>query len=463
VPLRLNPIQQKLERELSGRDFILKPRQVGCSTLIEAVFYHDTRLNPNRRTVVIAHDLDSTERIFQTVKLFEQKLPESERARLPAARSNRRNLYWPKLNSEFYVETAGSVTVGRGQTIDNVHASEFAFWPKPEEALASILEAVPAGGNVVIETTPHGRTYAWQFWQKQAEGDLNLPRFKRHFFSWWDDPSYRLQGVLDPNTLTEDEIALRSEHGLDDSQLQWRRAKRFHLGDKFDQEYPEDPARCFLRSGRPVFGEQAIGWLQSQAWIRGDEHEAIWEEPQQGARYVIGADPAEGLTESDPSTAIVLRWDEDTQMPMRMVARLRGQWPPDVFAAKLHVLAKRYHDAETVVERNNHGHTVLLELQRLCTCRIWREHKRGVSDVPPGFLTTQASKVILIDQLDKSLRERSLAVPCDATIGELAAYQHLEDDSLGAPSGAHDDLVMALGLANYACLHPGPRPAFSIG
>jgi competence protein ComEC len=53
----LNPIQQKLANELTGRDFILKPRQVGCSTLIEALFYHDTRLNANRRTVVIAHDL----------------------------------------------------------------------------------------------------------------------------------------------------------------------------------------------------------------------------------------------------------------------------------------------------------------------------------------------------------------------------------------------------------------------
>ena len=453
VPLRLNPIQSKLEHELCGRDFILKPRQVGCSTLVEALFYHDTRLKENRRTVVIAHDLDSTERIFQMVKLFEQMLPESERARLPAKRSNRRELYWPKLNSEFYVGTAGSVTFGRGQTIDNVHASEFAFWPQPEDALASILEAVPASGRVVIETTPHGRNYAWQFWQKQAEGDPGLPRFKRHFFSWWDDPGYRMQGCLDPDGLSDEERQLREDHGLDDGQLLWRRAKRFQLGERFDQEYPEDPARCFLRSGRPVFGEEAVGWLQSQPWLSGDEHEAIWEEPEPKAYYVIGADPAEGLAEGDPSAAVVVRRPEDASTPARMVARMRGQWPPDVFAAKLHALSKRYREAELVVERNNHGHSVLMELKYL-GAYVWRDIQRAGGQAEPGFLTTQASKTVLVDRLDKGLREKCLLVPCEATIGEMAAYQHLDDGSLGAPSGAHDDLVIALGLAMYVCLQP---------
>ena len=454
VPLRLNPIQCRLEQDLTGRDFILKPRQVGCSTLIEALFYHDTRLHENRRTVVIAHDLDSTERIFQMVKLFEQMLPESERARLPAQRSNRRELYWPKLNSEFYVGTAGAVTFGRGQTIDNVHASEFAFWPRPEEALASILEAVPATGRVVIETTPHGRNYAWEFWQKQAEGDPGLPRFRRHFCSWWDDPTYRLAGELDPATLTDDERELQRQHGLDDAQLRWRRAKRFQLGEKFDQEYPEDPARCFLRSGRPVFGDDALGWLESRPWLRGDDAEAIWEEPVDGASYVIGADPAEGLVEGDPSSAVVLRREYEAATPMRLVARLRGQWPPEVFAAKLAGLASRYRDAQVIVERNNHGHAVLLELRNLGT-HAWRDHRRG-ADTQPGFLTTQASKVLVIDRLGQCLRERTVVVPCEATIGELAAYQHLEDGSLGAPSGAHDDLVMALAFAVHLCLQPVP-------
>jgi len=436
----------------------LKPRQVGCSTLVEALFYHDTRLHENRRSVVIAHDLDSTERIFQMVKLFEQMLPESERARLPAQRSNRRELYWPKLNSEFSVGSAGSVTFGRGQTIDNVHASEFAFWPKPEDALASILEAVPASGRVVIETTPHGRNYAWEFWQKQAEGDPDLPCFKRHFFSWWDDPSYRMQGRLDPASLSEEEQELREGYGLDDGQLLWRRAKRFDLGERFDQEYPEDPARCFLRSGRPVFGEEAVGWLRGSPPVSGDAQEQVWEEAQPEVEYVIGADPAEGLREGDPSAAIVVTRPERGSTAMRMAARIRGQWPPDVFAAKLHALSKRYRSAQLVVERNNHGHSVLLELKYL-GARVWRD-SRSSPEAEPGFLTTQASKTLLIDRLDKALRERCLVVPCEATIGELSAYQHLEDGSLGAPSGSHDDLVMALALANCVALQPRPCQIF---
>jgi len=454
VPLRLNPIQRQLSTELSGRDFILKPRQVGCSTLIEALFYHDTRLNPNRRTVVIAHDLDSTQRIFDMVLLFEKMLPESARAKQPTQRSSRRELYWPQLNSQFYVGTAGAVTFGRGQTIDNVHASEFAFWPKPQEALTSILEAVPPQGKVVIETTPHGQNYAYEFWQKQAEGDPNLPHFRRHFFSWWDDPGYRLTGSLDPTTRTDDEQALIAQHNLEDSQILWRRAKRFQLGQQFDQEYPEDPVRCFLRSGRPVFGDEALNGLQHRPWLSGDEHEAIWEEPIPQARYLIGADPAEGLVQGDPSSAVVIVRPSEATEPMRVVARLRGQWPPDLFAAKLHTLSQHYNSAELVVERNNHGHSVLLELKYL-GANVWCDGKR-MAEKKPGFLTTAASKTVLIDRLDKALRESSLEVPDEVTLGELEAFQHLDDGSLGAPSGAHDDLVIALALAVYVGLQPEP-------
>jgi hypothetical protein len=353
------------------------------------------------------------------------------------------------------------VTFGRGQTIDNVHASEFAFWPNPEETLASILEAVPAGGRVVIETTPHGQNYAWDFWQKHAQGDPNLPRFKRHFFPWWEDPTYRIPGVLDPPSPTEDELTLISEHGLDDAQIQWRRAKRFDLGERFDQEYPEDPERCFLRSGRPVFGDEAMGWLESRPYLSGDEREAMWEEPERDALYVIGADPAEGLADSDASAAVVMHRPQEAGPPMRVVARIRGQWPPDVFAAKLYALSERYNRAELVVERNNHGHAVLLELENLGGS-VWKDRKRG-AEAQPGFSTSQASKVLLIDRLDKSLRERSLVLSCEATISELRAYQHLDDGSLGAPSGAHDDLVMALALANYVCLEPRLQFNFLVG
>ena len=68
----------------------------------------------------------------------------------------------------------------------------------------------------------------------------------------------------------------------------------------------------------------------------------------------------------------------------------------------------------------------------------------------------------LTTALDKSLREHSLGVPCDATIGGLVAHWHPEEGSLGAPSGAHDDLVIALALANYCCLHPAPRPVLYV-
>jgi hypothetical protein len=242
-------------------------------------------------------------------------------------------------------------------------------------------------------------------------------------------------------------------HRLDDAQILWRQAKRFQLGERFDAEYPEDPARCFLRSGRPVFGDEAVGGLRSQPWLRGDEKEAYWEEPEPHGRYVIGADPAEGLRHGDASAAVVLRRPPEPEEPMQVVARLRGQWPPEVFAQRLYDLSCRYNKAELVVEKNNHGHAVLLELEHL-GANLWRPRASAKERTQPGFSTTQSSKMLVIDRLDMALRERSLHTPCQAIIGEIAAFQHLDDGSMSAPSGASDDLVMALALATHACLQP---------
>ena len=69
VPFIPNASQQRVLARLSGRDIIPKARQQGISTLFLACFFLDCLVYENLRCVVIAHDADSTERLFQRVKL----------------------------------------------------------------------------------------------------------------------------------------------------------------------------------------------------------------------------------------------------------------------------------------------------------------------------------------------------------------------------------------------------------
>ena len=116
--------------------------------------------------------------------------------------SNRRDFSWPQINGQFYVGTAGALTFGRGQTINNLHCSEFAFWPKPDEALVALSEAVPADGRVVIESTANGiGNHFHELWREAVE---KRGRFAPQFYVWWEDQSY----VIPP---TPAEIAVWSQ------------------------------------------------------------------------------------------------------------------------------------------------------------------------------------------------------------------------------------------------------------
>src|SRR5262249_30152870 len=80
--------------------------------------------------------------------------------------------------------------------------------------------------------------------------------------------------------------------------------------------------------------------------------------PQPGQSYVIGADPAEGHPTSDDSALTVLHKGTGEE-----VAALAGKFQPAVLGAHANALGLWYNRAAVLVERNNHGHAVLLWLQ----------------------------------------------------------------------------------------------------
>ena len=74
--------------------------------------------------------------------------------------SSRRELSFDVLDSSFVVATAGGDSVGRGETLTHVHASELAFWPRSsaEDVFNGLTQAVPNASNtaIFIESTANG-------------------------------------------------------------------------------------------------------------------------------------------------------------------------------------------------------------------------------------------------------------------------------------------------------------------
>ena len=139
-PLVLNAAQRILDDAVSKqvaaegkvRVIILKARQQGLSTYTGGYLYHAVSQQPARKAMVITHHADSTRALFDMTKRYHENCPEILRPHTKY--SSRRELSFDVLSSSFVVATAGGDSVGRGETLTHLHASELAFWNKSTAA-----------------------------------------------------------------------------------------------------------------------------------------------------------------------------------------------------------------------------------------------------------------------------------------------------------------------------------------
>jgi hypothetical protein len=156
--------------------------------------------------------------------------------------------------------------------------------------------------------------------------------------------------------------------------------------------------------------------------------------PLPGRVYVVGADPAEGNPTSDDSALTVL--DTDTGQE---VAALAGKFQPSTLAAHANAIGVWYNLAGVLVERNNHGHAVLLwlkdnsHLHRICG----HDHK-------PGWLSSTKGKALLYDDAADAFRNQETTLHSFATFTQLAS---IEGSTLRAPDGERDDRADSYALA----------------
>jgi len=165
----------------------------------------------------------------------------------------------------------------------------------------------------------------------------------------------------------------------------------------------------------------------------------VFTRPEDGHLYVIGGDPAEGNPNSDESSATVLDLHSGEE-----VAVLAGKIQPSTFGDYLQKLAGFYNSASVLVERNNHGHAVLLKLSE-----DGFEGTLNGFDGRPGWHNTTKGKALLYTHCTKCIQEG------DVTIHSFLTYQQLASivgSTLKAPEHEHDDRATSFALAQCARL-----------
>lgn len=425
VPLTYNRVQRDLVSKLTGRDLILKARQVGISTAIQGVLYQQA-VTGTATTMTLAHDDDGTKTLRRMADRFHRNDTQAPKR---GAANDRLSTY-PEHDSEALIATAGNKASGRSTTLTHLHGSEVAYWPDAESIVAGAMQA--GDPQVILESTPNGaQGYFYQLCMEALEG--NSP-WTLHFYPWWWDDGYKL--ALDPGeTLdyTNDEIALIAQHDLSAEQIKWRRAKQKELKQLFLQEYPEDVISCFLQSGNGYFGDLSNVFMA-----------ALTPEYDPTHRYVAGLDFAQT---NDFTVLKVLDQTTGEQVDNLRINRL----PWKEMRRRVIEVLLNWHVANLIPEKNSMGSTNIEALEAEmreagCKTNLW------------PFDTTNASKYLVMGNLHTALHEGALKLqPDPVQRHQLMAFVATQLPSgawkLAAPEGEHDDDVIALALAWYGIAH----------
>lgn len=191
VPLSLNTAQRHihaaLEKQLREtgrvRAVILKGRQQGCSTYVEARFYWKVTHSMGMRAFILTHLDEASRNIYQIARRFHDHCAPGMKAQTQAA--NSRELFFGRLDSGYQVGTAKSQGIGRGATLQFFHGSEVAFWSNAEEHMQGALQAVPdiGGTEIILESTSSGAEgFFYKLATEAAEGKSE---YQLIFIPWY--------------------------------------------------------------------------------------------------------------------------------------------------------------------------------------------------------------------------------------------------------------------------------------
>lgn len=268
IPLVMNQSQVyfhgECERMLKEtgkvRVLVVKGRQSGISTYVAARFYHKTSTRKATGTFILSHESGTTDKLFKMVKLYQENSSIAPTVR----KSNSRELDFEKLNSNYYVGTAGSGEVGRGGTIQLFHGSEVAMWKNTDDIQTGLMESIPDMYNteVILESTAKGMG---NFFHRMVIGALaGDNEYRVVFIPWhWVDEYESDSSRFEPD---EDDLEYARVFLKDYDEaktlrkLTWRRNKINTFGSpwKFKQEYPSTVQEAFQTSSDTLINAEKI-------------------------------------------------------------------------------------------------------------------------------------------------------------------------------------------------------------
>jgi len=464
VPLKLWPHQRWLIGQLTPMNVLVKPRQVGATTIWMMNDFIDIIVNAPMMMAVVSHEQESTSRLLNRIRVAHRMLPDWLQPAI--SHDSVHEMSFPEIGSAIYIGTAGSRKFGRGDVFHRVILSEYAHWTEDQakEIRVGIQESCPViqGGRITLESTPNGEGN--EFHSMYLGAKNHTSPYHAIFLSHFLHPEYQLpegsqmalQGDRGVFTPTEEEVLLMRQWNVGLDRIRWRRMQIAKFGfstklnrELFLQEYPEDDVSCFRSIAEGIFDLEVLSRMEQgcrEPLVTDQFGTKWWGKPLPERSYVLAGDPATGLGE-DESVGLLL--DVTDYPQVAHLATLAGKPRDDVFAAWMADVGKEARYPMMVVELNDIGQSVLNSLvNQLHYPQLFyqRDPITGMDKATPGWRTTAPSKRIMVTEALKIINGGYLLTYDRNLVKQLRFFKRYPDGSMAAAPGNHDDYPMALML-----------------
>jgi hypothetical protein len=422
---------------------ILKKRQAGISQLVGADSLCQCMALTNFTVLILSKSGDDAKEFLIRVKDMYDSLDQHIKDVNPIIKNTQDEM---SFSNGARIKSLPA-NKGAGMTADRVVIDEAGFITLRDShiELDNVLRRVQptvekAKGQLIILSTANGMNRFAKMYKKAKN---KLSNYYAFFFSCHDDPTFS----------HEDRLNIIKDYGEDHA----------------NQEYPRTDQEAFLSSGRPRFDQTALKWYEENTikeYLSAEILEDGIIESSNGrfnvykkripGSYAIIADVAEGLEKNDYSVFKVVNMHDK-----QIYADWRGHVEPSAFGDIITWTARVYYNALIIVEANNHGHAVLVQIKNTNKYPeslifehdiLGRETLDDAYDNPVaryGWRTTTSSRPLIINNLGKMILERSMPRVSEGDIEELQSFIINKNGKAEADTSCYDDRVMALAMFNY--------------
>lgn len=409
VKFDLYPYQKAVLYQFLKERFniILKFRQAGITELIAMYCLWLTMYHPNKKVNIISIKDTVAKKVLKKIKFMYKNLPWYLQTPIINGRTGEYGSASTMefLNGSIIESIPTSDQAGRSESLSLLVIDEAAIVRWASTIWASAFPTLSTGGSAIVNSTPYGvGNFYHSTWVDAVSGNSPLNPI-------------RLRWQMHP-----------------DRDQDWYNEMATALGPKRTaQEIDGD----FLSSGNTVFDLADIKGIEEmlsdypplRVRLGGQYRE--FNDPDPNTEYFIGADCSTGRATDYSSFTCMSKDGEEA-------AIYKGKIPLDKYARLLGDTGEKFNFATLAPEANDIGMAVVIKLQDEGYPNLYYARKllkkkgksRPEEELVPGWITTQKNRTVIVEGLEKDIREDSIIIKDPFFVQEAYTFIY---DGMGRP------------------------------